>query len=390
MTLKILVIFILSFYNSAKAYETNGYSKYKLIFSRNYNEKFNPNKDLLKPTPRESQANALKEKMMNGIIGGLIPLSQNLKSENNNNISDAVLASASVVAKNLTRELKDVSKNYHNKIQTLLIPFTEGLGPQNNLFYNSHKISSSGEDVVNYLKVPVTHPSFSANATDSIKSVQNLYYINGHKYGSIYLLGLISNLEINGLQKNLKISVLLGIKPNVYPFDKSSPIVTFKNIEIPEILNQGVRSDLNALVEFNFDLSDDSKSYIANIKFGSFEKFEKGNFLLYDKNKDLWAPRLVGNINKPHLKMIAANFSIPNIEMDLKQRKVLGMTTYTSLGFEFQSKRLLLSGIHLGKIDGQFKNEINKNIDSETHKAVTLSIEKAQSFILNKVLGLTQ
>ena len=108
MKLRIIVTLLLTLSATSKAYETDGYSKYKLIFVRNYVETFNPNQDLLNPSAREISENALKEKMMNGIIGGLIPLAQNLKSENNNNLGDAIMASASVVAKNLTKELSNV------------------------------------------------------------------------------------------------------------------------------------------------------------------------------------------------------------------------------------------------------------------------------------------
>ena len=391
MKLRIIVTLLLTLSATSKAYETDGYSKYKLIFVRNYVETFNPNQDLLNPSAREISENALKEKMMNGIIGGLIPLAQNLKSENNNNLGDAIMASASVVAKNLTKELSNVTTSYQSKIQTMLIPFNEALGPQNNLFYNSHKISSSGEDIVNYLKVPITHPSFSTNATQSIKAVQNFYFINGQKFGTSYLLGTVSSLEINGPQRSLKISVLLGIKPNIYPFTNTSPMVNFKNIELPEIVENNNHTDLSALIDFEFDLTTSAENnYKANIHFGAFDRFENGKFILLDKNKDLWAPRLIGNINKPNLQMIAANFSIPEIQMDLKLRQVTGMTTYTSIGIEYRSKRLLLGGIHLGKVDNDFRNEINKTIDSETQKAVNGAIEKAQSLILNKILGITQ
>lgn len=380
-------LLLLTFMTKAFAYETDGYAKYKLIFVRENQLNFNPNQDILNPSLQEKKETIIKEKLMSTLIGGMIPLSQEIRFDNQSNTMDSITSSASVIAKKLFLEFKNMDINPEVKFQTFLIPFSSSLGPQNNLFYNSYKVSSSGIDIVNYLKVPIGHPSFSKNVSESINSTQKFYFENAPKFGPIYLLGLSNQISLSGSKRILKTNVLIGIRPKSEDFNNVAPLVTFKKIEIPDINDDGERSDLNALVEFTFDLTNNSEDYKAKVSFGSFDKFINGHFVLKNKNKNLWAPRLVGNINKPHLSMIAANFAIPEIIFDLKQRQVVGLTTYTRLGFEFKNTRLLFGGLQLGKVDREFSTEINRQIDIETEKAVNLAISKAKDLIINKVLG---
>ncbi len=165
-------------------------------------------------------------------------------------------------------------------------------------------------------------------------------------------------------------------------------MVNFKQIEIPSVtITNDVKRDIVGSMTFIIDLSNQASLYQMYLDFGDFDKFEQKEFLVNKATQSKYAPKLIGNIAKPKLQALAANFALNQFIIDLKTRQVTELATYSSFGLEMGGKRYMLGGIHIGKVDGEFKNEINKTIDAETTKAVDGAIQSLSTTIAEKLLG---
>ena len=387
MILYMVLIINIIFQGVLFAQEYSGYSDYRLVFDPVVDDEFEINQDVLIPTKKQIEREKVINAVMSSSMGALIPLSSLLSGNltgSEPSLYDLVSKSVNTMSRSLRKEIASISVEcrdvYPVEQHVYLIPWLER---EEDLFYSVEKLSVSSA-MINILKSAKRAVEFDTFVTKNIEKFQKKLYEESDD--PVFLLGFRAAFKIDPDNKSsLTVSALLGIKPTPVggiPFEKPSPKVNLKKIEIPDIPGKGIVG----IFTFTLDLSKNPKAPTLDLSFGDFEKFERGGFKLLDEGSKLKtpkAPRMVGNVSKRGLGFIGIKFNFmklvftlePDIPIKMMSDDTEDITLLTELdilispGLSIGNSYFVLGGIHAESVDEEFGKEINTTLNTEIKKA---------------------
>lgn len=341
-----------------------GYSDYRLLVANPPDRNFNPNSDVLKPSPADTQREKIAEAMRSALLKSLIPLARlvgpDLLNNEHINLMDLVTSSVASGARVLKDAfLSDLAQvDLPDEQVAFLVPWPER---RDNRFYSAQKISVGPSKTISVLGVTAAQPEFATMLTANIKDL----IARKHKQTKTpaYLVALFSRMNLKRGAHSVQTQVLLGINPMERPFKKDNPDVVFKTAAVKDIAGHPT----TACLTFNVDLEDNPKPTTLDVDFGAFSNWDR-NFAMDESSREAAAPRLQGSLKKPNASWVDVEFAFRRISFDLNTLDATAVDTLVSPGFEILGERWTTGGIKMASVDKAFQDEINKSIDDEIKK----------------------
>ena len=362
----LLIIILYSTFFTSNAFSYSGYADLKMVvIDKTLNQQeFDPNRDLLKQSELEGNGAGLRKAVVRSALESLIPLSTYIKDVDftGNNILGSILNAVSISYKRLSEKaLQDLRLNreFLPFIHDIyLMPLGEEEG---DLFYSSEKVAINGIDQINLLGIESEYsPEFAKAVTDNVKELQKKYSTNNTPFS---LLAFRRSIVVSSLQQRLSYYFLIQLNPREDPFVKESDKVNIKRVVIPD--NKSCEfGGVVALLTVDLDFNKYNEDPEMNIRFGSFDRYESGNFFLNSDDKDRCLPRLEGDAVGKLGRLIDISFGFKELLMNLQKQEISELDIYTRPGLKLGGANSFAPiFFNAESIDNEFKGEINKSID---------------------------
>jgi len=404
-------------------------SEYKLLFVHHQSASFNPNQDVLNPTAIETQREQVQEAIAGSVMKSLVPLSSALNSPH---LFTSLLTMTSVLRATLATHLEKMPiselKAFPIIHDVYLAPWKT---PAQDDFYSAEKISMNENQFTNFLGVSPGSEKFDVLLTQSLQKLQKKLYKNGSPilpspqgygktsksgttedgspilpspqgYGKTsksgmtdpaFLLAMRSFLFVHAtpnVQARFVLRILLGLNPGSFDFITENDRVKLDKVVIPDVANRGGVASL----EFDIDLFDKEKPPLLKVSFGELDKFSNGEFLIQEKAKQKYVPRIEGTIKMSYLKSrfgfekkkledepskLAINFNFSDFVFLLEKQEVSDLNVLLSPGIRIGTTNYVAGRLHMDSVDKEIQTEINNTLQDE--------IKKAKDGIMNKIFG---
>jgi len=374
--------------------------EFKIVAFHQQEADYNLQADLFAPPSKEQTREMVTAALTQASLLSLVPLIGQVKNELlSQSITGKVdflelsKTAASAAGSSLLKEVQRLKKEQPNLHKILGGPVVDTLyfvpwkKAQDNLFYQAHKISSDPAKEIAQIRLKGGTQAFEQLVSNNITQ----YFLEStEKTTPVYIAGLKNFLWVDFENKiKLTVRILLGIKPN--PDVDPNYLVREQGLEINKIVIPDVKdefgkrkSDICAALTFTIEIAENSEVPQLHVKFGEFDKYQDGNFLVKLDDQHRHAPRIEGRVIKwqERLGFIALNFSFRNLTFDLSTGSISSVETFLSPGIRINNANHVAFKISHSFIDNTFKTELNNMIEGQKGK-----LKEKMSETMGKILS---
>ncbi len=360
-----------------------GHSDYRLLLAGSPGPDFNPNQDLLRPTPAELARQQVAAALHRAAFSSILPIMGQIQAggrDTEGALFDGLMALADAARKTLQQELRPMLANAAAKFplvsEAWLVPWTE---PAGEVFYDANKISLSPAEAANVLRAVPGSAAFAQKLAERIQILRSK--LRAEADTAAYPLAARYVLFVAPKQSTLTIRILVGLKPHQGPFEKADDKVKFRRVVVPDVPGKGVTAALTISVPLDREEAPELK-----VAFGDFVGMDAGNFAMSSNTIAQTAPRLEGEANKRGTGWVALNFAFQELQFNLRTVQLEQLSTIVSPGLKVGSARWTVGGIRAASVDQAFQAEINRTIDGELKSALERGNDQILSGLLTRDL----
>lgn len=213
----------------------------------------------------------------------------------------------------------------------------------------------------------------------------------------IYFLGVLMNIHLKKNQSHIRTQILLGLLPQEKAFSQANEQIVFTHFGVPAVSPVSGYPLLSA--ELTHYVRTAKRRPSLTLEFGPQQGWNKqigqlklrlGDSRRTCEGQDTSSPYLRGRLGPKsmgqewlarRLEGFPVNFGISRVDVDLQSLQISNMDLALGADFRMGSARMIMGCFNSAGIDDQFRDEVNKTLQSQIQAQRQSALDFLQSLL---------